>query len=186
MDSQGERGGIIGYEGARHILETNDETRQAYFDRFQESHPQYKIQSVHSAQGRNALPHQYEQEATRLRETTDPSSHTPSHREVVLTRGKEAGLNPTRLHAPLHQDESNSMQQKMNTVFSNTDHALHQRQTDLTKKQDALQKAEIDSQQENKTGAVLEKGLKSVIGESSPANPIPFDTTPPTSPLRKR
>lgn len=89
----GSSGGKIGYEGARRILEQEGPERQAYFNRFQEKHPQYKIQSVNDGQEQASIGPAYEREATKIKENSDLSQQHHHNTQEVLNRGQALNLN---------------------------------------------------------------------------------------------
>lgn len=92
-NSDGSSGGKIGYEGARRILEQEGPERQAYFNRFQEEHPQYKIQSVHYGQEQASIGPAYEKEATRIKQNSDFSQQHHHNTQEVLNQGQARNLN---------------------------------------------------------------------------------------------
>lgn len=89
-------GGKIGYEGARRILEQEGPERQAYFDRFQEEHPQYKIQSVHYGQEQASIDSAYEREATKIRGSQNLSQQHHHNTQEVLNQEQARNLNLNR------------------------------------------------------------------------------------------
>jgi len=89
-------GGKIGYEGARRILEQEGPERQAYFNRFQEEQPQYKIQSVHYGQEQASIDSAYGTETAKIRGSSDLSQQHLQNTQEVLNRGQTHNLNLNR------------------------------------------------------------------------------------------
>ncbi|MBS0271685.1 MAG: conjugal transfer protein TraG N-terminal domain-containing protein [Proteobacteria bacterium] len=184
-------GGKIGYEGAHRILEQEGPERQAYFSRFQEEHPQYKIQSIHYGQEQASIEPAYKREATKIRGSSDLSQQHLQNTQEVLNRGQDRNLNldsasdsslkmrkeqensspKTQGQAYLHNTSTLSPamakvqppteEQEMMTLLQTVDKQLNERKKELSTQEDHLQKEREDSKKQTLGGAALKNLGKS-------------------------
>lgn len=175
----GSSGGMIGYPEARRIIETGGEEQASYVQRFLEQNPQYSIQSINvSGEQRNLKAH-YENLSHQIKNTDGIQAQNLTHTQGLHQQARETNLNPNSI-------PSRGIKDEVLKIHEDTDKKLQKGNQDVSIQEKDLQKAETASKKKNMAGAALKNAITNVIGEGSPANPIPFDTTPPSSPLFKR
>lgn len=175
----GSSGGIIGYSEARRIIEAGGEEGTAYVQRFLEQNPQYSIQSINVSGEQRNLKAQYEALAHQTKNTDGIQAQNLTNTQGLHQQAREANLNPNSI-------PSQGIKGEVQKIHEDTDNKLKKGNKDISTQENNLQKAETTSKKKNMAGAALKNAITNVIGEGSPANPIPFDTTPPSSPLFKR
>ena len=184
-------GGKIGYEGARRILEQEGPERQAYFNQFQEAHPQFKIQEVHYGQGQASMDRLYEAESNKVRKSLSPTHQHLHNTQEVLNRDQDFSLRQMRKQESSTQDQS--IGQEMKKLFQGVDNNLNQRKSDLSthdahlhKEFDAAQNQTLGGAAIKNLGTSLWDGAKSVAEDLGSGNPTPHDETPQTPTILKK
>ncbi len=99
----GASGGEIGYKEARRILENGGDERASYLKRFQETHPQYTIQSINVAGAQSALQSQYEIQAQQHRNNAGIQSQHQANTQDVQHQANAAALAKASLETRLDQ-----------------------------------------------------------------------------------
>lgn len=202
---QGNQAGQIGYEGARRILENGGEERSSYLKRFQEENPQYAIENINSAGAQEKFKHQYEGTAKQITREANIHEVDRGYQQEVLKRVEGANLNlnktPSRADTkgsqkspssqnetehPLTLPQPQDARGAVDSFIKQIDEKIGKRDEELSIQKEIFQEVQAESQKTNITGTALKNAGKSIIGDSSPANPIPFDKTPHNSPLYKK
>lgn len=99
--------GTIGYEGARRIIENGGSEREAYFQRFQEANPQYKIESINTGEAQSAISSKYETESHKLKGSSDVMERHVQNTDTVVAQGNKADLDPNRELKSIKQEVGN-------------------------------------------------------------------------------
>jgi len=158
----GTAGGQIGYDSARRILEKGGEERDAYLQRFQEENPQYKVQSVNSAQEKQAIETKYDGEANKLRADNQVHSQNTENTEKVLEYGKQKDLD-------LNKDPSQTIREEVETQLSSKDphqdDRIEQGKQFIEGKEKFLEAAKKDSEEKNMTASLFKDVVS--LGHSS-------------------
>ncbi len=187
MGSDGSSQGTIGYEGARHIMETNGSDAKSYYKRFEQENPQYSIQSINLRQENAALSSKFETESSKLRESSD-SGVTQKHTQNtgnILAQGKRAGVDPN--HTP------QSIQKDVTSFIGEKGKVITEGKKVIDGQEKKLQTAAKVSQGTTLGGAASKNllksgwdGVTSVAGDLHSDKPQPVDKTPYNSPLNRK
>jgi conjugal transfer mating pair stabilization protein TraG len=176
--ANGISGGQMGHDRARQIIESGGTEREAYFKRFQEENPQYRIQSINSAQATSALTSKFGSTSEVFRRNSALSQEYAHHTDTVLSHGKQAGLDPA--HTP------KSIQQEVNSFIQENNEKRTAGRVEIDSQEASLRKAEQESKNKHLTGTAIKNGALNIFDHSGPDKFLPVDETPYDSPLNRK
>jgi conjugal transfer mating pair stabilization protein TraG len=179
MGPSGGETGQIGYEGARRILENGGEERNAYLQRFQEENPQYAIESINSQGANDKFNKQFDSKDSEISKSARVDDLRIDFEKDMLRKADQANLN-------LDKVSHNTVKADANSFIRQIDKKIDQGKEEILNEKKLLSDAKSEEDKKNLTLTALKNGATSIIGDSSPSNPIPFDTTPINSPLFKK
>ncbi|OJW50829.1 MAG: hypothetical protein BGO67_10055 [Alphaproteobacteria bacterium 41-28] len=188
----GSSGGKVGYDGARRILEQGGPEREAYFNRFQEMHPQYKIQGIEIrgieiqgvsyVQNEVNLNQTYEKETANLKGGTGITGQHHQNTQEVLSQNQNLDLssvselrkgqaksysaNELSFHKTSETSSTQvpTLEHEMTHLLQQVDKHLDQRKRDLSTEENQLQK-ERDTLDEQTLGVAAVKNLFTSAGK---------------------
>jgi conjugal transfer mating pair stabilization protein TraG len=147
-------GGQIGYDGARRIMEANSSEAKAYYDRFQEENPHYRIQSINAGQVEASLSSKFESGSSTIRSNASIGSHHQQNRASILGQAQSAHLD---LHAT-----PESRRDEIIDSLKRQDSLIEQRKQAIDALEKELQKAEQESKDKSLAGSALSNSLASI------------------------
>ncbi len=99
-------------------METNGSDAKSYYKRFEQTHPQYSIQSINSVQAKSALSSKFETESAKLRGNSG-AGLTQRHTQNtgnILAQGKSAGVDPNHTPQSIQKDVTDFIGEKGTTI----------------------------------------------------------------------
>lgn len=191
MGPDGSSGGEIGYKAARHILQNGGEERAGYLNRFQETHPEYTIQSINVAGEQSALKSQYETQAQQLRTQSSIQTQHQTNTQTVQNQAKAEGLDKmsfdkvsldkTSLDSKATEVSQSSVKGFVTKQLKETGNKIESGQKPITDQEQVLQNAEKVAQEKTLGVAATKnllksagKGVVSVLEDLPKDPPFPF------------
>jgi len=200
----GGEGEKIGADGAKAIMGRGGEEYMAYRSAFYAENPQFTPQKIDVPKEQAKLNAQYENASATLGSTNAIHQHHSKNIEAVHGEGKRANLNLNAPPPTVNREVSASiggspstpnasLKEEIGERITQADAKLKDREKDLKDENNVLTKIVENSKAKTLGRAAFENfgkssnnGAVSVAEDLGSGNPMPYDKTPPTSPLFKK